>query len=115
MAPSSDGRDAVRIFDEDERRSHVANVLVALGDAGVVATATKRLLPNYDVFDERRYFHPGVGPQTIINVRGIAVGLLVCEDVWTEPWPRFRVGRAGCDVVGGGERVAVRARTTRRT
>ena len=99
LAPSSDGRDAVRIFDEEERRSHVANVLVALGDAGVVATATKRLLPNYDVFDERRYFHPGVGPQTIINVRGIAVGLLVCEDVWTGHGPAFELAEQGATLL----------------
>ena len=36
--------------------SHLANVLVALDDRGVAATATKRLLPNYEVFDELRYF-----------------------------------------------------------
>src|ERR1019366_508812 len=41
MAPSSDGRDVVRIFEDEERRGHIANVLVALGDQGVVATATK--------------------------------------------------------------------------
>jgi NAD+ synthase (glutamine-hydrolysing) len=99
LAPPSDGRDAVRIFDDDERRSHVANVLVALGDEGVVATATKRLLPNYDVFDERRYFHPGVGPQTIVNVRGIAVGMLVCEDVWTNDGPAAALAREGATLL----------------
>src|SRR5580704_8679236 len=71
LAPSSDGRDEVNVM-EGPRRPHVANVLVALGSDGVVASvATKRLLPNYDVFDERRYFHPGVGPQSIINVGGV--------------------------------------------
>src|ERR1700691_2618798 len=99
LAPPSDGRDAVRIFDDDERRSHVANVLVALGDEGVVATATKRLLPNYDVFDERRYFHPGVGPQTIVNVRGIAVGMLVCGDVWTNDGPAAALARKGATLL----------------
>ena len=99
LAPSSDGRDAVRLFDDEEYRSHVANVLVALGDAGVVATATKRLLPNYDVFDERRYFHPGIGPQTIVNVRGIAVGMLVCEDVWTRNGPAAELAEQGATLL----------------
>jgi NAD+ synthase (glutamine-hydrolysing) len=99
LAPSSDGRDAVRDFDDEEHRLHIANVLVALGDAGVVATATKRLLPNYDVFDERRYFHPGIGPQTIVNVRGIAVGMLVCEDVWTSNGPAADLAEQGATLL----------------
>jgi len=99
LAPSSDGRDAVRLYVDEPRRSHVANVLVALGDEGVVATATKRLLPNYDVFDERRYFHPGVGPQTIVNVHGVAVGMLVCEDVWTSNGPAMELASQGATLL----------------
>jgi NAD+ synthase (glutamine-hydrolysing) len=41
-------------------------------------------------------------------VRGVAVGLLVCEDVWTSNGPALN-SRAGRDVAGGGERVALRA------
>ncbi|HEY5110782.1 MAG TPA: NAD+ synthase [Acidimicrobiales bacterium] len=99
LAPSSDGRDVVRLFEDEERRSHIANALVALGDHGVVATATKRLLPNYDVFDERRYFHPGLGPQTIVNVRGVAVGLLICEDVWTSNGPAAALASEGATLI----------------
>ncbi|HWD96846.1 MAG TPA: NAD+ synthase [Acidimicrobiales bacterium] len=98
LAPSSDGRDTARDLDAAMHR-HIANVLVALSDDGVVATATKRLLPNYDVFDERRYFHPGVGPQTIVNVRGIAVGLLVCEDMWTSNGPALELAQAGAKLL----------------
>jgi NAD+ synthase (glutamine-hydrolysing) len=99
LAPTSDGRDAVRLFEDEERRSHIGNVLVALGDEGVVATATKRLLPNYDVFDERRYFHPGVGPQTIVNIRGVAVGMMVCEDVWTSNGPAAELAKQGATLL----------------
>ena len=98
LAPVSDGRDATRVFEEG-RPSHIANVLVALGDEGVVATATKRLLPNYDVFDERRYFHPGLGPQAIVNVGGVAVGLLVCEDVWTSDGPALALAKEGATLL----------------
>ena len=99
LAPSSDGRDEVNVM-EGPRRPHVANVLVALGSDGVVASvATKRLLPNYDVFDERRYFHPGVGPQSIINVGGVAVGMLVCEDVWTTMGPAAELALQGATLL----------------
>src|SRR5664279_931671 len=87
LAPSGDGRDVTNVLFDEPRQPHIANALVAVTDEGVVATATKRLLPNYDVFDELRYFHRGLGPHTIINVQGVAVGLMICEDVWTEHGP----------------------------
>ena len=98
LAPSSDGRDALSSF-EGPSRTHIANALVAVNDEGVVAVATKRLLPNYDVFDERRYFHPGVGPQSIINVNGVAVGMLVCEDVWTSMGPAAELALQGATLL----------------
>ncbi|MDA1105510.1 MAG: NAD+ synthase [Planctomycetota bacterium] len=41
----------------------------------------KQLLPTYDVFDERRYFHPGSRP-LVFEERGQRIGVLVCEDLW---------------------------------
>jgi NAD+ synthase (glutamine-hydrolysing) len=98
LAPSSDARDVIRAASVDVD-PHIGNALVVLSDAGVVATATKRLLPNYDVFDEQRYFHPGVGPQTIVNVKGVAVGLLICEDVWTGNGPAVELARQGATLL----------------
>ena len=59
----------------------VANALAVLDDGEVVASYRKQLLPNYGVFDERRYFIPGNEP-LMIDVCGVPVGLTVCEDVW---------------------------------
>ncbi|TLY60397.1 MAG: NAD+ synthase, partial [Gammaproteobacteria bacterium] len=42
-------------------------------------------LPNYKVFDEKRYFHAGAQP-TVVECQGFLVGVLVCEDIW-EPEP----------------------------
>jgi NAD+ synthase (glutamine-hydrolysing) len=95
LAPSRDWRDVAQAH---ERPPHVANALVALSE-GVVATATKRLLPNYEVFDERRYFHAGVGPHTILNVHGVAVGLLICEDVWIENGPAAELAAQGATLL----------------
>ncbi len=51
----------------------------------VEAVYRKQRLPNYAVFDERRYFEPGTDP-VVVEVAGMTVGLTICEDVW-EPGP----------------------------
>jgi NAD+ synthase (glutamine-hydrolysing) len=99
LAPSGDGRDVASDFLEVPSLSHIANAMVALNDDGVVAIATKRLLPNYDVFDELRYFHPGLGPHEIINVNGVAVGMLICEDVWTTNGPAAELAAQGATML----------------
>src|SRR6516164_11196069 len=47
----------------------------------IVAIHRKAELPNYKVFDEKRYFHAGNQP-TVADCRGFRTGLLVCEDIW---------------------------------
>ena len=57
---------------------------MALLDKGRVETVRfKANLPNYGVFDEKRVFAPGSLPEPI-EVRGLAVGVPVCEDIWSE-------------------------------
>src|SRR5260370_28204043 len=43
----------------------------------------KRLLPNYSVFDEERYFEPGTGPLDLYVIGGVSVGVSICEDAWS--------------------------------
>lgn len=59
----------------------IANAASLLTDGEVVATVQKSLLPNYDVFDERRYFRPTDRIAPII-FRGLRIGLHICEDAW---------------------------------
>jgi NAD+ synthase (glutamine-hydrolysing) len=61
---------------------------------GQVEVAHKTLLPNYDVFDERRYFDPGERPR-VVKIKGQRVGLTICEDCWNDKafWTRQRYGR----------------------
>ena len=49
----------------------------------VITEYKKQELPNYEVFDEKRYFQSGKGPG-IFEVNGLRVGLSVCEDIWHE-------------------------------
>lgn len=46
-----------------------------------VATYHKQHLPNYSVFDEKRYFTAGSEP-CVVEIKGVPVGLTVCEDIW---------------------------------
>jgi len=49
----------------------------------LVAEYRKRELPNYQVFDEKRYFAPGEG-SCIVTIDGTRVGLSICEDIWVD-------------------------------
>jgi NAD+ synthase (glutamine-hydrolysing) len=61
-----------------QRRLNMASVVC---EGHVVARYAKRELPNYQVFDERRYFIPGEDA-CVFDVEGVRVGLLICEDAW---------------------------------
>ncbi len=52
-------------------------------ESGAIKTiARKSLLPNYDVFDEERYFEPAEKP-TVYQWQGKRIGITICEDIWT--------------------------------
>ena len=88
----------------------LANAASLLCDGKVASTVHKSLLPNYDVFDERRYFRPAdaVSP---VEFRGLRLGIHICEDAWwghastsyhddpvASPDPISRLAAAGVDV-----------------
>ena len=59
------------------------NAASVLRDGRVEATYRKRELPNYAVFDERRYFEVDPdGGSCVFDIEGVPVGVLVCEDLW---------------------------------
>jgi NAD+ synthase (glutamine-hydrolysing) len=64
----------------------------------IVGTQFKHHLPNYGVFDERRYFKPGEGLD-IVRVHGLEVGMVICEDIWQDGGPIAALGEAGVDLV----------------
>ena len=69
------------------------NAAAVLHGGRVIARYAKRLLPNYQVFDEKRYFVPGTG-SCVVDIAGIPVALTVCEDVW-QPGPTLDARAAG--------------------
>ena len=64
-----------------------------LCEGQIVASYAKQELPNYQVFDERRYFTPGHQP-CVFEVAGVQLGLLICEDAWFEA-PAQKAREAG--------------------
>jgi NAD+ synthase (glutamine-hydrolysing) len=77
----------------------LANAAAVCARGAVVGVYHKRLLPNYGVFDEERWFTPGAGPLVRYRVAGAAVGVSICEDVWFGDGPVPVLGRAGADLV----------------
>ena len=59
----------------------------------------KRLLPNYGVFDEQRYFTPGSTPLQLYVVAGVRVGISICEDVWSPIGPLAEHAAGGAELV----------------
>ena len=66
----------------------------------VLGTYRKRLLPNYAVFDEARYFTPGAAsdPYELYVIGGVRVGISICEDVWSPTGPLAEQAAGGAEV-----------------
>jgi NAD+ synthase (glutamine-hydrolysing) len=61
----------------------------------VLGRYVKRMLPNYGVFDEQRWFVPGDGPATLYEIAGVPVGVTICEDMWFPAGPMAEQAAAG--------------------
>ena len=59
----------------------------------------KRLLPNYSVFDEARYFTASKDPATWVDINGTKVSIAICEDIWQEEGPVAEYKHIGAEVV----------------
>jgi len=85
VAPFTKGLTAVIGFAE-QKGKHLYNSAALMCDGKHVATCRKMLLPNYGVFDEKRYFTEGDEPVRF-SLKGAQIGLTICEDIWQESGP----------------------------
>jgi len=74
------------------------NAAAVIADQKLITTYCKWYLPNYGVFDESRYFHPG-RRLPLIRLRGTVVGVNICEDVWLPEGPTGFQAAAGAEVI----------------
>jgi len=75
----------------------VFNAASLLREGAIEVTAHKQALPNYGVFDDKRYFRPG-HESVVVTIDGVRVGLLICEDVWM-PEPAAQAAAAGAELI----------------
>src|SRR5512144_1192512 len=80
-------------FDE-----HLYDAAAVMHDGKLVHVYHKMLLPNYGVFDEYRYFKPGKR-YPIITVKGVNIGVNVCEDIWYADGPARTQALAGAEII----------------
>ncbi len=66
-------------------------------DGGLLANYRKQRLPNYQVFDERRYFQPGAAACTF-ELQGWCCAVTICEDIW-QPEPAAQAAQAGAQLL----------------
>ena len=75
----------------------IFNAAAVVRDGATLANYRKQELPNYKVFDEKRYFRAG-NETRIVELNGIRTALLICEDVW-EPGPAKAAAAAGAQLI----------------
>ena len=73
------------------------NAAALIREGRIAAVARKHDLPNYEVFDEKRYFAAGEEP-CVFELKGVRFGLTICEDVWTPKAPALAKA-AGAQVI----------------
>ena len=104
---ATEGRGPALVFGAPTRDAEgLRNSAIVAQGGRVLAVRHKTLLPNYDVFDETRYFVPETDVRPV-KVAGVRLGVTICEDIWNAPdlFPRHRYTRdpvadlAGCDVL----------------
>ncbi len=80
-----------------KREQGLANTVGVLYNGEIIAEYDKQVLPNYQVFDEARYFTQGNTP-CVVDMNGVMVGLTICEDIWHET-PSLLAKRAGAELI----------------
>lgn len=72
---------AILLGHPDYSAKGIYNAASLIEDKKIVSTYHKHYLPNYGVFDERRYFKPG-DSDGLLTIKGLRIGILICEDLW---------------------------------
>lgn len=75
----------------------IANAAVVIDHGQIIARYAKRALPNYGVFDEKRYFRKG-REACVVQIDGVPLGITICEDIWEEKAVRETV-EAGARII----------------
>jgi NAD+ synthase (glutamine-hydrolysing) len=95
LAAATDG--VAALVGHPHSEGEVYNAASLLREGRIEVSAHKQALPNYGVFDDKRYFRAGHGTVTAM-IGGVRVGLLICEDIW-QPEPAAHAAAAGAELI----------------
>ena len=96
-ALASEARGVAAYVGHPHAQGEVYNGASLLRDGRIELTYLKQALPNYSVFDEKRYFRAG-HEASVVEISGVRVGLLICEDIW-QAEPAAKAARAGAEML----------------
>ena len=82
----------------DRQRNRLFNAAAILHGGRVQGVYHKQLLPNYGVFDEKRYFSAGARP-LIFRLNGVTFGISICEDIWHKGGPTKIMAESGAGLI----------------
>jgi len=88
---------AVIVGYPSQEREGLFNTAAVIQDGKITASYHKQHLPNYSVFDEKRYFVAG-DSACVVDIKGVPVGITICEDIWM-PSPVAMAKQAGAEVI----------------
>ena len=76
----------IGFVDQAKDSAEIFNAAAICQNKKIIGVYRKHLLPNYNVFDEQRYFSPGVH-NSLYTINGASVGVTICEDIWDANGP----------------------------
>ena len=82
----------------EQAKGKIYNAAAVIENGRVLHTYRKMCLPNYGVFDEKRYFAPGTAP-LVVKTGGRRLGLSICEDIWGDQGPIRQYGKKKIDLL----------------
>ena len=92
-----DHRGVPQLFGSADRYE-LYNAAALIANRKLIGSYKKWYLPNYGVFDENRYFHPGKR-LPLLTVNGTTIGVNICEDIWLPEGPTRKQVSAGAEVI----------------
>ena len=95
---AEEARDIVALVGAPLDDGDLFNACAICADGAVTGWAKKWHLPNYGVFDEKRYFASG-NELTLLDVAGTKVGITICEDMWIPGAPTSELAAVGAELV----------------
>ena len=91
-------QDICAVYGFVESQNGLYNSAAIAHNGKLISTYQKQLLPNYGVFDEKRYFTHGENAK-IYRLSGVNIGINICEDVWSHSGPIKEQSDSGAELI----------------